>query len=744
VRYVSHPLIKPKAIEARLYQQVIFNTAFRANTLVVLPTGLGKTPIAIMLAAARLAEFPDSKILMMAPTRPLAMQHLDTFRRSMTIGPAEFQVLTGQVPPRERAKLWREAKLIFATPQVVERDIITGRLSLKSFSLLIFDEAHRAVGNYPYGFIAKRYVSEAERPLILALTASPGGEVEKVEEVKKNLFIQRVETRTENDPDVAPYVQPVKIEWRRLDLPKPFLEIRGILQRKFKETLRTLKRCGFLRSIEKVGKRELLQVQREIRETMQDHGSSPPEELYAALIAQAMAFRLCHGIELLETQGLASLSRYLSGLLRKSIKPGAPKSVRLLMRDSQIRRITELAQELEGKLDDPKIIEVQKILRKQFEEHPNSRVIVFAHYRDSAERVMRSLKSLENVRATKFIGQAKRGEGKGMSQKEQKKILEEFREGKINTLVSTSVGEEGLDIPSVDLVLFYEAVPSGVRFIQRRGRTGRKSPGRVIALLAKGTRDEAFYWSAVYKERQMREAITAASGEELLGIGQRALDEFSDEAIKIIADHRELASGVIRELKQLGADVDIRQLDVGDFILSERVGVERKTVGDFLQSIIDKRLMDQAGKLTETFESPLLVLEGEGLYSRRAIHPNAVRGALASLTVDYRIPIISTRDEKETAELLFTIAKREQKGVKREVPVRGEAKKLTLPEQQRFVVEGLPGVSAVLAKRLLEHFGTVERIMRSSEKELQEVHGIGREKAKEIRKVLTSRYEAEE
>jgi len=225
-------------------------------------------------------------------------------------------------------------------------------------------------------------------------------------------------------------------------------------------------------------------------------------------------------------------------------------------------------------------------------------------------------------------------------------------------------------------------------------------------------------------------------------VEQKTLGGFAEKKIKIIADHREAPSGVVHELMQLGVEVEARQLGVGDFILSDRVGVERKTVGDFLQSIVDKRLFDQAKQLSETFERPVLILEGRSLYLRRRIHPNAIRGALAALAVEFNIPILPTRDEKETALVLVAIARREQVGEAREVAIRGEPKGLTLPDQQRFVVEGLPGVSAVLAKRLLEYFGTVERVMSASEDELQRVHGIGPEKSRDIGRVLKAEYEA--
>lgn len=214
--------------------------------------------------------------------------------------------------------------------------------------------------------------------------------------------------------------------------------------------------------------------------------------------------------------------------------------------------------------------------------------------------------------------------------------------------------------------------------------------------------------------------------------------------MKVIADHREASSSVVREIYRLDLEVEMQQLEVGDFILSERVGVERKTVQDFLQSLTDGRLLEQAKNLAETFERPLLILEGEGLYTERGIHPNAIRGALACITVDYHIPVISTDDEKETAKIIASIVGREQEEEEGEIPVRSERKALTLTELQRFIVEGLPGVSAVLAKRLLEHFASVESVMRASEEKLKEVHGIGTEKARDIRKVLSAEFESEE
>jgi Fanconi anemia group M protein len=214
-----------------------------------------------------------------------------------------------------------------------------------------------------------------------------------------------------------------------------------------------------------------------------------------------------------------------------------------------------------------------------------------------------------------------------------------------------------------------------------------------------------------------------------------------EQKIKIIADHREAPSGVVENLRALGVEVEAQQLAIGDFVISQRVAVERKSVGDFLQSMVDGRLFSQAKLLCEAFERPVLILEGKELHNKRDIHPNAIRGALAALAVDFKIPVLPSVDEEDTALLLVAMAKREQVEELREVALRKKLKEMSLSESQRFVVEGLPGVSAVLAKRLLEHFKTVEATMCAPEEELRKVNGIGKVKAKKIRELLSATYE---
>jgi len=214
----------------------------------------------------------------------------------------------------------------------------------------------------------------------------------------------------------------------------------------------------------------------------------------------------------------------------------------------------------------------------------------------------------------------------------------------------------------------------------------------------------------------------------------------SPAEVVIFADDREAATLVVAELRKLCA-VQTKRLEVADFLLSDDVAVEKKTISDFLQSLIDGRLFSQLAAMKDNFEKPLLIIEGgDGLFLRRAIHPNAIRGALAAIALDYGVPIIWTADEEDTAATLFVIAKREQLERKRSVSIRGKRKVWPLSYQQKFLVAGLPSVSTVLAERLLRKFKTPARVFAASELALTKVEGIGEEKAKRIREILESEY----
>ncbi|MBW2965498.1 DEAD/DEAH box helicase [Candidatus Woesearchaeota archaeon] len=730
-----------KDFKPRLYQETILSTAVNNNALVVLPTGMGKTAISMMLAVQRFKQYPNSKVLILAPTRPLVEQHIETFKKYLDISSEEFSVFTGFVKPDKRAELWKKSKIVFSTPQGLENDIITGRIDLSDVSLLVFDEAHRAVGDYAYVFVARQYYKKAKYARILGLTASPGSDLEKIQEVIKNLFIEKVEVRTDQDPDVKPYIKDIKVEWIKVKLNPMFKEIQGFLKVFVHDRVSKLKKWGILqrKDISFVNKTDLLALQAQLRGRVASGEKN--FVLWNAISVLAEIMKVQHGLELLETQGVNALYGYLSKLEKEGYS-SKTKAIRNVVADINFKSaLIKTQQMFEKGFQHPKLIELQKLIEREVKD--DVKIIIFNQYRDNAKNIVEELNKLENVSAKLFVGQQKKGES-GLSQKEQKEMLDEFRNNSFNVLVATSVGEEGLDIPKVDLVVFYEPIPSAIRHIQRKGRTGRQEKGRVIILMTEDTRDEGYRWSAHHKEKRMYRNLFSLKSKLILNDNsQRNLERFvpDSEKVKIFADHREKGSGVIKELVDLNVELKLEQLDTADYVLSSRCGIEFKTVEDFATSIIDGRLLDQIKQIKNNFERPLVLIEGEqDLFSVRNIHPNAIRGMLATIAVSYGIPLLFTKNSKESAALLLAIAKREQDETGKDFLMHADKKPLTLKEQQEYIVSALPNVGGTLAKELLKRFKTVKKIVNAKEERLKKVGKIGEIKAKKIRDVLDNEY----
>lgn len=756
--YISHPLIKKNSIESRLYQQVLAGDVLKkGNTMVVAPTALGKTIVAILVAADRLQKVKNSKVLIVAPSKPLAIQHEDSFKEFLTL---PCTSITGAIKTDERVKRWEESRIISATPQTVESDLLNGRYDLSDVSLIVFDECHHGVGAYSYVYLASRYVQESNFNLILGLTASPGSDKSKIKEVCENLYIQNIVVKTEQDSDVRPYFNPVEIDWVRVKMSSELEKIKKYVDKALKVRLKALKNMGVIRTVS-VGKVDVLKARGRIQGEIA-RSVNPDKELFQAISILSAVINIQHSQELIETQGVQTFNKYISRLRKKKTK--AAKS---LMWDDNFGRAVKMARDAERHgWEHPKLREVTNILKKELgtgdgqtklqstrfkeKDEKTSKIIVFTQYRDTLEMIHQKLEK-EGIKSAKFFGQASKDGEKGLTQKQQKAIIKSFRMGEYDVLLSTSVAEEGIDIPAVDLVILYEPVPSEVRMIQRRGRTGRKRTGRVKVLITNGTRDEAYYWSSVRKEEHMKyqlidpkvlEELNASAIERMEDQKKiKVLDRPKIESDKpvVYADSREGNSKVIRHLTEMEIDVKVRSMAVGDYQVSDDVVIERKTAKDFVDSIIDKRLFKQARELSEEFKRPLLILEGDDIYNGM-IHPNAVRGTLAAIAIDFGISIIPTRNSQDTAAMIKRIAVREQNGEKTHIQIRTDKKPVSLWEQQLFIIESLPNIGPVNAKNLLQHFGSVEKVISASENELQEVEGIGKKTAKNIRKVVESKY----
>ena len=212
-------MLHPVGVEIRSYQQSISQSALTGNTLVVLPTGLGKTIIAILVAARRLSETAGSKVLVLAPTKPLVLQHAELFRKHLREGGLTFGVLTGETDPDKRRVVFEKSILVFATPEVVRNDLAEQRYTLQNVSLTVFDEAHRCVKDYAYSEVAEAYKKQATNQLVLGLTASPSARRSRVEEICEKLAITNVEVRDEFDEEVAGYVKSILLRWERVGIP---------------------------------------------------------------------------------------------------------------------------------------------------------------------------------------------------------------------------------------------------------------------------------------------------------------------------------------------------------------------------------------------------------------------------------------------------------------------------------------------------------------------------------------------
>jgi ERCC4-related helicase/ERCC4-type nuclease len=840
--FMRHPLIKPDTVEQRLYQLNLAGKALEGSSLVVLPTGLGKTIISLFVIASRLQRF-GGKALILSPTKPLVEQHAAFFKKVMALPEEEVLAFTGSISPAERERLWAQGKLIVSTPQVIENDILTKRISLEDVSHITFDEAHRAVGNYAYTFIAEKYFESARNPHILGITASPGSSDEKISEVCKALHVQNVAVKTEKDRDVRPYVQEKEIEWLQVNLPAEMAEIRGYLEKIFDDRLATVRNLGFSAGSGKyVSKKDLLLLQKKLQGEIRVGGDPA---VFSAMSVVAEMMKVNHAVEMVETQGLEALRKYLEKLDAEASSSGSSKAAKRLMDDLYMRKTLYRVNECD--VEHPKLELARRIVCEQLEGNPDSRVIVFTNYRDSAEMVVSALSKVSGINPIRFVGQGSRQKDKGLTQKQQVEILDRFRAGEYNVLVATSVAEEGLDIPATDLVLFYEPVPSEIRSIQRKGRTGRQHKGRVTVLVTKGTRDEAYYWSSKSKEKRMLnsmhglEAVLGSkaskksaelsdfeglsfvsdsesdsesdlqeiksenidkvesvnenvpvdrgnnsfsdTGEYIDGEGenkeikpginlekssekggkkeekekvdasikerQKTLVDFgtasgenTTELLKIVIDHRETKSGVAKVLDRLGMELSFAALEIGDYIVSDRLAVERKRTDDFTSSLIDgkRNLFVQLSDLARVYEKPVLIIEGEDLFTSRQINPNAIYGSLVSIAIDFGISILYSRDEEETASILKILAKREQTEDKREINPHGKKSASTLAEQQEYLVSSISSIGPKAARNLLSHFGSVEAVMRADIEELKKVKLIGPKTAARIREVLESPY----
>ena len=489
-------------VQARSYQLQAVDDAMAGSMLLVLPTAAGKTAVAWMSIAERI-ERAGGWALVIAPTVALSNQHLENIlpilSKAQELNPI---VLSGQQTASKRPELWKSSQLVFATPQVVRNDVRNESLSLRDCSLLVVDEAHHCTGEHAMAEVAEMYISQSENPLILATTASPGSRREQIQEICRRLEIKKIHLRTREDPMLAEFLSDLEVEEVMVDVPEeignlvaPF----SIWQEGIVERERRSGRYVMPGAVNQAGLSNAMERAQEAIKRGDSSGFRSSSQI-------ATAMRLHHLINHLLCQGIAASRHFLR---RMEDEGGKSKSSKDFLRDPRIRSLVSKLGEMEE--IHSKVGAVRRLVRERIRRDNGSRVIVFANYRDTVEALDGALSELEGVSATQFIGQSSRSGSGGLTPKQQIARLSEFKSGDSNVLVATSVGEEGLDIPSADLVIFYEPISSEIRTIQRRGRTGRRRQGDVIVLIAEGTRDERAKDSAKRKEEFMHKSARRVS-----------------------------------------------------------------------------------------------------------------------------------------------------------------------------------------------------------------------------------------
>ena len=787
-----------KGIESRLYQEMLFMEAKDQNSLIVLPTGLGKTIIILYLVAYYYQKAPNKKIIIATPTKPLVHQIAETFQEYLDIPVDLIMEVAGSVSPDKRVALYETGQIFIGTPQTFSNDFDTDKLNPKDFSLLCFDEAHRSTGNYAYVKIVQNFYDFNINTRIIGFTATPGNKPEQIEEVIQNLHIETVCSRFSDDPDVKPFISfhRPKVLW--VQLPDSYKTVLKYFEEYQSEIIEKVKEKG-LDPGRFVSKRTALDLQKQVTTLMQDD-----PEIGELLYYVPNLIRILHIKEITETQGLPQANISLSKMFLDPKK----KTLKLFIEHPFIRNAYDVIAKNPEK--HPKLVKLIEILKERTKD-PESKIIVFTIYRDSVDFLLSEITE-QGMYAKKFIGQSSKKESSGMSQKEQLAVLEEFKNGDLNLLISTSVGEEGIDVGACDLVIFYDSVPSVVRNVQRVGR-GRKKESEVIRLVTRDTKDAILYYATLKQERKIQDYIRRElpsklnitvtrplldrkkleeklkahkKSEEQSATGQVSLFQFVDkkqnwkapkstdqtelsqplhqsslankgklplkeqdesattqsfdntsDRILVLIDNREARSQVPRMLKRNDKiKIQLVNLPEGDYKVSDECVIERKTMHDFAESIIDGRLFEQLGNKLSTYKRPIVILEGMDTDIKVNISAAAIKGAIASILLSYRIPIMRTLSETDTSEMIIALAKREQREDKNKPTLHTISKSYPMKEIQRFILSAIPGVNRTKADQLIEEFETIQKLSNANPEDLIKIEGIGKTLTERVLKVL--------
>ncbi|KIW92806.1 uncharacterized protein Z519_06655 [Cladophialophora bantiana CBS 173.52] len=511
----------------RDYQYNIVHKGLFHNILVALPTGLGKTFIAATIMLNWFRWTKSAQIVFVAPTKPLVSQQVDACFNIAGIPRSQTTMLTGEVSPAIRAEEWLEKRVFFMTPQTLINDLKHGYCDPKKIVLIVVDEAHKATGSYAYVEVVKflRRFNSSFR--VLALTATPGKDVEKVQEVIDGLGIARVEIRTEESLDIRDFVHKRKVETQTFDNSDEITMALEMLSATLQPLLNKLHSQGASwgkdpRMITLFGLKKAWE--RWLSSEAGRRAQHSVKGMVKAISTTLMS--LAHNIELLKYHGIGPFYHKMKIFADEAL--GGGKYAKQIADDENFKKLMTRLRIWVNNPDfigHPKLSYLKTVVLNHFMDagertsddrstgSSSTRIMVFTHYRDSAEEIVRVLnRHGPMIRAHVFVGQSgTKGGSEGMDQKTQLSVIKQFKAGKYNTIVATSIGEEGLDIGEVDLIVCYDCSKSPIRMLQRMGRTGRKRAGSIVLLMMRG-KEESDFAQSEDNYQKMQEKI--ASGKE--------------------------------------------------------------------------------------------------------------------------------------------------------------------------------------------------------------------------------------
>ncbi|KAK3869546.1 hypothetical protein Pcinc_025153 [Petrolisthes cinctipes] len=531
--------VYPINYPVREYQYSIVEKALFRNTLVSLPTGLGKTFIAAVVMYNFYRWYPSGKVVFTAPTKPLVTQQITACFHIMGIPQEHTSEMTGLINAEKRASEWCERRVFFLTPEVLVRDLARGSCPAVLIKCLVIDEAHHALGNYAYCQAIQCLRQHRHDFRVVALSATPGSDVMAVKQVLTNLFISEIEIRNEDSTDIQPYTHQRKVEKLVVSLGNELKSLRT----RYNNVLRVYvfklidMKVLYTRDETTLTKFQVLKARDSFRQSPPE--SLPPHKYGMVEGIFALCMTLYHSYELLLQHGTKAFYMFMKGTLDND---KGHRFARSELNHNQVFQsiMNELAQKFDSSvskdtsntpgpqdnsgnsrrqensypyiISHPKMEKLLDVVTKHHQEFADrgdtTRVIIFSQYRDSVEEITGMLTHHHPlVKAMSFVGQSKGARsGRGFSQKEQLQVMNSFRDGCYNTLVSTCVGEEGLDIGEVDLIVCYDAPKSPVRLAQRMGRTGRQREGRIVILVTEG-REEQMYNQSQYQKKSIINAL---------------------------------------------------------------------------------------------------------------------------------------------------------------------------------------------------------------------------------------------